>query len=346
MLHYRNCAAPDHMISHEFLDRIWYDGHWLSIPLAPLGWGYAAAAWLRRLAYLSGLMPVLNLPVPVIVVGNLTVGGTGKTPLVIWLVEFLRAEGWRPGVVSRGYGGRMTRHPQQVRPDSSPEMVGDEPVLIAQRAGCPVAVCARRGIAAEELIRHTDCNIIVCDDGLQHLALGRDIEIAVVDGDRRFGNGRCLPAGPLRDLPMRIDSVDLVVANGKAARGEFLMEYQALPLRSLHDPRRTQDISALRGREVHAVAGVGNPLRFFSFLRRHEIHIHKHDFPDHHGFCAADLSFGDDLPVVMTEKDAVKCFEFSANDWWCLPVEAKLPGAFQHRLRALLRETAHGQEAA
>jgi tetraacyldisaccharide 4'-kinase len=334
------------MISHSFLERIWYGGHWLSIPLAPLGWCYAGVVWLRRLAYVSGLMPVRNLPVPVLVVGNLTVGGTGKTPLVIWLVEFLRSEGWRPGVVSSGYGGRMTMQPQQVRPDSSPEMVGDEPVLIAQRTRCAVAVGARRAIAAEELIRHTDCNIVVCDDGLQHLALARDIEIAVVDGDRRFGNGRCLPAGPLRDVPGRIHSVDLVVANGKAGRGEFLMEYQTLPLRSLRDPGQTRDISTLRGREVHAVAGIGNPLRFFSFLRGHEIHIHKHEFPDHHAFRASDLQFDDDLPVVMTEKDAVKCVTFAASDWWYVPVQAQLPGAFQHRLRALLREIAHGQQVA
>jgi len=334
------------MIDHELLERIWYGGHWLSIPLAPAGWCYAGAVSLRRLAYLSGLMPVRNLPVPVLVVGNLTVGGTGKTPLVIWLVEFLRAEGWRPGVVSRGYGGRMTDHPQQVRPDSSPEMVGDEPVLIAQRTRCPVAVGAKRTVAAEELIRHTDCDIVVCDDGLQHLNLGRDIEIAVVDGDRRFGNGRCLPAGPLRDLPGRMDTVDLVVANGKAARGEFLMEYRALPLRSLRDREQTRDINTLRGMEAHAVAGIGNPQRFFSFLRGHEIHIHKHEFPDHHAFRASDLQFGDDLPVVMTEKDAVKCVSFAAHDWWYVPVEAQLPGAFQHRLRALLREAAHGQEAA
>ncbi len=331
---------------HAFLDRVWYGGHRLAPLLAPAGWCYAAVIWLRRLAYASGLLPVSNLPVPVVVVGNLTVGGTGKTPLVIWLVEFLKSQGWRPAVVSRGYGGRMTRHPQQVRPDSSPDMVGDEPVLIAQRTRCPVAVARRRVRAAEEIIRHTDCNIIICDDGLQHLALGRDIEIAVVDGDRRFGNGRCLPAGPLRDLPGRIHDVDLVVANGKAARSEFLMEYEALPLRALEDGARSMPISALRGREVHAVAGIGNPARFFSFLRSHEVHIVKHEFPDHHPFTPADLAFDDDLPVVMTEKDAVKCRAFAAKHWWYLPVEARLPGVLQHRLRTLLREFVDGQETA
>lgn len=334
------------MSLHVLLDRIWYGEHPAAVILAPLGWCYAAVTWLRRMAYVSGLMPVCTLPVPVIVVGNLTVGGTGKTPLVIWLVQFLQSQGWRPAVVSRGHGGSMTRQPQQVRPDSNPGMVGDEPVLIAQRTGCPVAVAVRRTRAAEEIIRHTDCNIIVCDDGLQHLALGRDIEIAVVDGDRRFGNGRCLPAGPLRDLPGRIRDVDLVVANGKAARSEFLMEYEALPLCALADAARTMSIGTLRGREVHAVAGIGNPARFFSFLRSHEIHIIKHEFPDHHPFTSADLAFDDDLPVVMTEKDAVKCRAFAAGHWWYVPVEARLPGALQHRLRTLLREFSDGQETA
>jgi tetraacyldisaccharide 4'-kinase len=334
------------MIDHALMEQLWYGNHWLSKVLAPAGWLYGAAVWLRRMAYLSGLVPVRDLPVPVIVVGNLTAGGTGKTPLVIWLVEFLGAEGWKPGVVSRGYGGRMTRQPQQVRPDSSPEMVGDEPVLIAQRTRCPVAVCVRRAVAAEELILHTDCNILVCDDGLQHLALGRDIEIAVIDGDRRFGNGRCLPAGPMRDLPGRARTVDLVVANGRAARGEFLMEYSPLPLRSVRDPARTMDIDALKGRDAHAVAGIGNPARFFSWLRSREVHIIKHEFPDHHRFRAADLRFGDGLPVVMTEKDAVKCREFAADGWWYVPIQARLPDAFPYRLRSLLREVAHGQETA
>jgi tetraacyldisaccharide 4'-kinase len=334
------------MIDPALLARVWYGRHWLGAALAPLGWCYAAVAWLRRAAYVSGLLPARTLPVPVIVVGNLTVGGTGKTPLVLWLVEFLRAEGWRPAVVCGGYGGRMTRHPQQVRPDSSPEMVGDEPVLIAQRTRCPVAVARRRALAAEELVRHTDSDIIVCDDGLQHLALDRDIEIAVVDGDRRFGNGRCLPAGPLRDLPGRIRTVDLVVANGRAARAEFLMEYESLPLRALRDETRTLDVDALRGRDVHAVAGVGNPARFFSWLRAHAVHIIKHEFPDHHPFRASDLSFGDGLPVVMTEKDAVKCRAFAADDWWYVPVRARLPGALQHRLRTLLKEFPRGQQTA
>ena len=334
------------MSPDQFLEKLWYENHRLSVVLAPLAWLYGAAMWLRRLGYIAGLLPVGELPVPVIVVGNITVGGTGKTPLVIWLAQFLKEKGFRPGIVSRGYGGRPSKVPQQARPDSNPELVGDEPVLLAQRTGCPVAVSPHRFVAARELVKHTGCNVILCDDGLQHYALGRDIEIAVLDGDRRFGNGRCLPAGPLREPASRLQSVDMVVANGKAGKSEFLMEYTPLPLRSLADDSRRIQVDNLRGREVHAVAGIGNPVRFFSYLRSQGLNIIKHAFPDHHPFRAADFRFGDELPIVMTEKDAVKCRRFATDRFWYLPIEAVLPAAFQHRLGVLLEELADGQEAA
>lgn len=334
------------MISERFLERLWYDGRPFSQLLAPLGWCFAAAVWLRRIGYASGVLPVCELPVPVIVVGNITVGGTGKTPLIIWLAEFLKEKGFQPGIVSRGYGGRESKSPQQVRQDSSPELVGDEPVLIAQRTGCPVAVSPKRDVAARELIRHTACNVLLCDDGLQHYALGRDIEIAVLDGDRRLGNGRCLPAGPLREPASRLQGVDMIVSNARAGKSEFLMEYVPLPLRSLTDERRRIEVESLRGREVHAVAGIGNPQRFFSYLRGKELHIIKHEFPDHHPYRPGDLRFGDELPVVMTEKDAVKCRPFATDRFWYLPIEAKMPPAFQHRLTILLQEIADGQKAA
>ncbi|MBI2994117.1 MAG: tetraacyldisaccharide 4'-kinase [Gammaproteobacteria bacterium] len=324
------------MSPDPLLDKLWYENHRLSVALAPLSWLYAAAMWLRRMAYIAGLIPVGELLVPVIVVGNITVGGTGKTPLVIWLAQFLKEKGFSPGIVSRGYGGRPSKMPQQARPDSSPEAVGDEPVLMAQRTGCPVAVSPRRFIAARELVQRTGCNIILCDDGLQHYALGRDIEIAVIDGDRRFGNGRCLPAGPLREPASRLRSVDMVVANAKASRSEFLMEYSPQPLRSVADENRRINVESLRGREVHAVAGVGNPNRFFSYLRSQGLNIVKHRFPDHHPFSAADFRFGDELPIVMTEKDAVKCRRFATDRFWYLPIEAVMPAAFQHRLGVLL----------
>lgn len=334
------------MFPDQFIEDLWYGNRRLAAVLAPLSWMYAAGMWLRRLGYTAGVLPVAELPVPVIVVGNITAGGTGKTPLIIWLAQFLKDKGFRPGIVSRGYGGRPAKTPQQVRPDSNPELVGDEPVLIAQRTGCPVAVSPQRVLAARELVRHTGCNVLLCDDGLQHYALGRDIEIAVIDGDRRFGNGRCLPAGPLREPEARLRSVDMIVAKGKAGKSEFLMEYTPLPLCSLADPLRRINVDSLRGREVHAVAGIGNPSRFFSYLRSNELRIVKHPFPDHHPFRAADLRFGDDLPIVMTEKDAVKCRPFATDRFWYLPIDAALPAAFQHRLTVLLEELADGQKAA
>lgn len=334
------------MSADEFFESVWYGEQPIGALLVPIGWGYAAAMQLRRVAYKLGVVPVRKLTVPVIVVGNLTVGGTGKTPLVIWLAHFLMRAGFRPGIVSRGYGGRATMWPQQVRPDSSPQVVGDEPVLIARRTQCPVAVAPRREVAARELVQHTQCDIVLCDDGLQHHALARDIEIVVIDGDRRFGNGRCLPAGPLREPVSRLSSVDMVVANGRAHKHEYLMEFDYLPLRGVRDESRRVELATLRGRDVHAVAGIGNPARFFSHLRSGEVHIIKHVFPDHHFFAAGDLDFGDDLPVVMTEKDAVKCGQIAGDNVWYLPVEAKMPGSFEHRLNLLLKDILDGQKAA
>ena len=334
------------MVSRAFLDRLWYTDGPLSKLLLPLSWLFAALVHVRRIAYAAGVIPVRRLPVPVIVVGNLTVGGTGKTPLIIWLAQFLKKSGFRPGIVSRGYRGRARKWPQQVRPDSNPEMVGDEPVLIAQRTGCAVAVSPNRLVGARELVEHTKCNILLCDDGLQHLALARDIEIAVVDGDRRFGNGHCLPAGPLREPASRLHSVDAVVANARAGKYEHLMEYESGPLRSLRDDARRTSLDAFRGQGVHAVAGIGNPQRFFSYLRSHELHIIKHEFPDHHPYVPEDLAFGDDLPVVMTEKDAVKCREFAGEDFWYLPISARLAQTFEHRLTILLKDLNVGQETA
>lgn len=327
-------------------EQIWYGDHPLSLCLAPLGWCFAGLVRLRRLVYAAGLLPVRHVPVPVIVVGNITVGGTGKTPLIIWLARHLLALGHKPGIISRGYGGRATRWPQQVRPDSSPVMVGDEPVLIARNTGCPVAVSSQRHVAARELLAHRDCDVLLCDDGLQHLALDRDLEIAVIDGDRRFGNGRCLPAGPLREPVGRLRTVDMVVSNGRAGRNEFSMEYAYDDLRATADPGATLKPESLRGRRVHAVAGIGNPARFFSYLRGFDIRVIRHEFPDHHAYTAEDLMFGEKLPIVMTEKDAVKCEMFAGEDTWYLPVRV-LPGeAFRHRLAVLLEELFDGQETA
>ena len=292
---------------------------------------------LRRALYRARLLPRHRIPVPVLVVGNIAVGGTGKTPLVLWLAGFLASRGWRPGVVCRGYGGQASRWPQQVRADSDPAMVGDEAVLLASRSGCPVVACGPRRVqAARALAELAECDLVISDDGLQHLALDRDLEIAVVDGERRHGNGRCLPAGPLREPAGRLRSVDLVVSNGPAARGEFAMSLVPGPAVSLEDPALRRSLADFRGTRVHAVAGIGHPARFFGLLTTRGLAVEEHAFPDHHPFSAADIRFEDGLPVLMTEKDAVKCRRFAGPGHWYLPVVAELPDAFAARLERAL----------
>lgn len=325
----------------DLVEQVWYGDHKLSIFLIPLSWCYRAGFLIKKLAYGSGLIPVKRFAVPVIVVGNITVGGTGKTPLTIWLAKYLKSKGYQPGIISRGYGVK-TRKPQQVRTDSNPFLVGDEPVLMARQTGCPVAVAANRVRATAELIKYYDVNIILSDDGLQHFPLYRDLEIAVIDGDRRFGNGHCLPAGPLREPVGRLEHVDLIVANNKSAKGEHLMEYVSDELVSIQDLRQSLPLKELHGKTVHAVAGIGNPGRFFSRLRKEGMHLIKHEFPDHHPFKKSDLNFEDDFPIVMTEKDAVKCEGFADSRFWCLPVSAKMADTFIFRLDKCLTGLTHG----
>lgn len=320
------------------IEQYWYKKSAWGLVLAPLSWLFCVAVFLRRKAYESGLLNVQRVSAPVVVVGNITVGGTGKTPLVAWIVERLSRAGWTPGIISRGYGGQARNWPQQVRPDSDPVMVGDEPVLLAQRCRCPVAVGPDRVAAARALLEHTDCDVVVSDDGLQHYALGRDIEIAVIDGVRRFGNERCLPAGPLREPKRRLADVDLVVCNGLARRLEYAMHMTGEPLRGVRDPTSIRALETLRGQSVHAVAGIGAPERFFSQLRQNGLQVVEHPFPDHHRFVAADLDFGDGQPILMTEKDAVKCARFAPDNAWCLPIVAELDERFGDRLLELLDE--------
>ena len=325
------------------LEWLWYRSRVAALPLVPLSWLFRAVAALRREAYRKGSFASQHIPRPVIVVGNLTVGGSGKTPFVIWLAGQLLAAGYWPGIVSRGYGGKASRWPQQVRPDSDTAVVGDEAVLIARRTGCPMAVGPDRVEACRALLKYHDCDVIISDDGLQHYALQRDLEIVVVDGVRRFGNGFCLPAGPLREPPARLKTVDLVVVNGGFPRpGEVLMQLEGGTLCNLPEPTRCQPLSSLYGRRVHAVAGIGNPGRFFARLREAGILVKEHPFPDHHRFCASDLAFGDDDPVVMTEKDAVKCQPFAMPHHWYLPVNARLRESDTSQILQLLKRKIDG----
>jgi tetraacyldisaccharide 4'-kinase len=314
----------------------WYRrSPWLLL-LAPLSLLFRLAVLCRLLMYRAGLLASHRLPVPVIVVGNLAVGGTGKTPLVGWLAEHATRAGRQPGIVARGYGGDAVHWPQQVRPDSDPAVVGDEAVLLAGKTGCPMAVGPDRVAAARALLEHSQCDMVLSDDGLQHYALQRDIEIAVIDGVRRFGNGLCLPAGPLREPVKRLARVDLVVVNGLGNRGEYPMTMRLTRVRSLNDPGEERELRSLHGTSVHAVAGIGNPGRFFSALREAGLRVEEHAFPDHHVFVPKDLQFGDDRPVVMTEKDAVKCRDLVVDNCWFAPVTIDLPQEFSDRFDELL----------
>jgi tetraacyldisaccharide 4'-kinase len=330
------------MFSAEFWENLWYRQTKLKWAFIPVSWLFILICKIRQLAYFAGLLPVQRLTVPVIVIGNITVGGTGKTPLIIWMVEYLRNQGYKPGVVSRGYKGTESGVPQQVRPDSNPYFVGDEPVMISRKTNAPVAVSHKRYLAAKELMAHSDCNIILCDDGLQHYGLHRDIEIAVVDGDRQFGNGFCLPAGPLREPISRLKEVDMVVCNGKEGKNQHMMEYEAAKLILLADENVKKSHEQLAGKDIHAVAGIGNPERFFTLLRSLGYRVIKHPFPDHHTYVESDFNFNDDLPVIMTEKDAIKCKEFAKENYWYLPIAAKLGNTFEHRLHTLIQELPNG----
>ena len=315
---------------------MWYGPRGWGRVLAPLSLPYAAAARLRRDVYLHGVRPAHRLAVPVVVVGNIAAGGTGKTPLVLWLVRRLRANGYRPGVICSGYRGRARGWPREVCADSDPREVGDEAVLVARREGCPVAAGPDRVAAARLLLERAGCDVVVSDDGLQHYRLGRDVEIAVVDGVRRHGTGWRLPAGPLREPVSRLDSVDFVVAKGRAECGEYRMVLTGRVLRRVADDAVAVAPARLPAHEVRAVAGIGNPAPFFARLEALGLRVIAHPFPDHHPFSAQDLDFGDDRPVIMTEKDAVKCRGFASRRHWYLPVEAELDPSFEPALLARL----------
>jgi tetraacyldisaccharide 4'-kinase len=289
---------------------------------------FGRVARLRRQAYLAGRKPGERAGLPVIVVGNLAVGGAGKTPLTIALVEALRARGFAPGVISRGYGRDDVSIVRRVSTDDDARFVGDEPLLIARRTKAPVAVAARRIDAARLLAATNEVNVLIADDGLQHYALARDVEILVVDGRRRFGNGRLLPAGPLREPLERADACDFVVVNGGQAQDEEVqMRLELSRAVALHDGH-AKPLAEFRGSNVHALAGIADPERFFSSLRGHGLDITTHAFADHHDFSVSDLDFGDAAPVLMTEKDAVKCAAFAQPNWYAVPVQAKLPESF------------------
>ena len=300
--------------------------HWLRRgALAWLLWPasliFGVSILFRKAFYRLGIFRSAHPGIPVVIVGNITVGGTGKTPLVIWIAELLAKNGWTPGVITRGYGGSATA-PMAATLSADPGEVGDEPVLIARRAGCPVWVGPDRVAVAGALRRaEPKVDVLISDDGLQHYRLRRDVEIAVVD-ERGLGNGFLLPAGPLREPRWRLRTVDRVVENGRS------MQLEGDTAHRMSDARERRELRRFAGQQVHAVAGIGDPGRFFAHLGRAGITVVPHPFPDHHAFTPRDLEFGDDAAVMMTEKDAVKLRSAPRANWWVLPVTAKLDPAF------------------
>ena len=328
----------------------WYRPHLtlLTASLLPLSWLFGTVTALRRALYRAGILPRVRLTVPVIVIGNIAAGGTGKTPLVAWLVERLGMAGRRPGVISRGYGGSAVQ-PTAVRTGDDPQVVGDEPLLLA-RGGVPVWIGRDRAATARSLLdAHPEVDVLVSDDGLQHYRLRRNIEIVVVDADRGFGNRRLLPAGPLREPVSRVSSADAVVLNGAASPGastgevpRFSMLLAGEVFRSLSDPTKTARAAFFADKRVQAIAGIGNPARFFASLRALGLTPECVAFPDHHRYRAADLVFPEADCIVMTDKDAIKCATLSDARMWTLPVTAEVePGLIERILEKL-----NGRQAA
>jgi tetraacyldisaccharide 4'-kinase len=307
---------------HAWLQRVWYADAASGFLLRPFSALYGALVGLRHALYRKGWLRPLDVGRPVVVVGNLSVGGTGKTPLTLWLATQLQSLGLRPGIVLRGYGGGA-RSPRLVTPDSPVEEVGDEALLLARRSHCPVAIGADRVAASRQLVAR-NVEVIIADDGLQHLRLKRVAEVVVIDGERRFGNRRLLPAGPLREPLRRLADVDLLVVNGETVEeAEIAMGMEAEIALSLTSGSR-RALEHFAPGPVHALAAIGNPGRFFRMLEGHGLRIIPHALPDHHRLTREDLEFGDSLPVLMTEKDAVKCERFADQRHWFVPVEAVL----------------------
>ncbi len=325
----------------RFIERSWDGWHPVTLLLLPLSGLFCLLVWLRRLAYRTGWLRSHRLDVPVIVVGNISVGGTGKTPLVAWLVQRLQQMGHSPGIILRGYGGTAAKAPTEVTATSRAEEVGDEAVLLQRHCGCPVVVGSARVEAGRRLLALHDCDLIISDDGLQHYALQRDLEIVVIDGERRFGNGLCLPAGPLRELPSRLRRAGLVIVNGKGKGEEFSMQVEADQAISLGGGK-VLPLSAFADRSVHAVAGIGHPERFFETLKTAGLQPECHPFPDHHPYREDDLSSFSGETVLMTEKDGVKCEHYAIPDLWYVPARARPDEEFQRAFDSKIERLING----
>jgi tetraacyldisaccharide 4'-kinase len=314
------------------LEKYWYRLSPYHLLFWPVSLLFRFLSSLRRTLYHIGVLRSTKLPVPVIIVGNISVGGTGKTPFTLWLAQQLLDQGWHPAIISRGYTKAKQQHantPRAVVTGDSPDAVGDEPLLMMQRNLCPVWIGRDRPATAQALLQaHPECDVILSDDGMQHYRLQRDVEIVLVDGKRRFGNGLLLPAGPLREPVSRLKTVDIVVVNGGTTRDhEYAMQLNGSQFYNLLNPATTLPASAFAGQHLHAIAGIGHPQRFFAHLAHLGLSTQTHPFPDHHCYSAADISFGDADAILMTEKDAVKCAPFATEQCWVLRVDAQVDPA-------------------
>lgn len=322
----------------DWLTSRWYRPSVLSLLLRPLSWLYRGITALRYQGYRYGVFKQSALPVPVIVVGNITVGGSGKTPFVIWLTHYLQQQGWRPGIISRGYGGNAEYYPYTVKQHSKAEVAGDEPLLIHRRTQCPVVIAPDRVAAGKQLLDEFSCDVIITDDGLQHYRLQRDIEIVIIDAKRGLGNQTCLPAGPLREPKARLQSVDFVVYHGKQHETQLSMQLSIQQAILLIAPNTSKPLQSFCSGPVHAVAGIGHPQRFFEQLQQLGLTIIPHAFADHHAYTAADLQFDEPYPILMTEKDAVKCQSFATADMWSVPADAIVSPSLGPQIEQKLRE--------
>ncbi|WP_028239553.1 tetraacyldisaccharide 4'-kinase [Stutzerimonas azotifigens] len=309
----------------ERLQRAWYQGHPALALLAPLEWAFRAVSGRRRRRFLAHRESAYRAPVPVIVIGNVTVGGTGKTPMILWLIEHCRARGLRVGVVSRGYGAQPPQWPWRVQAEQEARVAGDEPLLIARRSGVPVVIDPDRARAVRALLEGADVDLILSDDGLQHYRLDRDLEIVLIDAARGLGNRHCLPRGPLREPPERLASVDAVLFNGATedVPDGYGFALQPVSLVEVSSGKVLPLDYFPPGQALHAVAGIGHPQRFFATLEALHWRPVPHPFADHAAYRLDQLTFSPELPLVMTEKDAVKCRAFAASGWTYLRVEAR-----------------------
>lgn len=325
------------------LSRILYSKKIWLWPLLPFSCLYRLWMQLRRKLYQVNVFKVHRLPVPVIVVGNLTAGGTGKSPIVVYLAKLLKEKGYQPGIISRGYG-RKGSGIKAVSMETTPEEVGDEAQMIYHKTGCPVMVGNHKFSVGKALLQQFKVDIIISDDGLQHESLGRDIELIVIDGQRGLGNGWCLPVGPLREPVSRLKEADFVLVNGQVSEEishDFCFELKAEQAICQHE---TRNLEEFKYQTVHAIAGIGHPKRFFQTLTKASIEVIEHPFPDHYAYQPSDFSFSDEHPVMLTEKDAVKCPFMNQPGYWAVPVQVEMPDRFIALFTQKLEEVLRGQE--